>query len=130
MSPVSCKLDGGVSNAVRSQATTGANLPAMSLPGHIVLRPNDFSQQDSDVVYKDPDGRELGVGRIFLDAMASGVTPWFWSVEFHQRRGRTEPHQGQADDLEAAKAAWRRCWDSANTSIHWPPSMRRGGSNG
>jgi len=30
----------------------------MNLPGPIVLRPNDFSQSDYDVIYKDPDGRE------------------------------------------------------------------------
>ena len=98
----------------------------MALPGAIVLRPNELTQPDYSVIYKDPDGRERSVGRIFLDnAMVSGQTPWFWSVEFHQRRGRTEPHQGQADDLEAAKAAWRKCWDSAETPIHWPPALQR-----
>ena len=35
------------------------------MPGTIVLRPNDFSQPDYDAIYKDPDGRELTVGRIF-----------------------------------------------------------------
>ena len=119
MSPVSCKLDGGVSNAVRSQATTGANLPAMSLPGHIVLRPNDFSQPDSDVVYKDPGGRELGVGRIYRDTTGTigGATPWFWTVEHHQRQGRASAAQGRCDTLDEAKAAWRKCWDSADVPI-------------
>jgi hypothetical protein len=30
----------------------------MRLPGKIVLRPNDFSQPDFSVIYKDPDGRK------------------------------------------------------------------------
>jgi hypothetical protein len=34
-------------------------LASMSLPGKIVLRPNEFSQPDYSVIYKDPDGREL-----------------------------------------------------------------------
>ena len=37
-------------------------MPAMSLPGTIVLCPNEFTQPDYSVIYKDPDGRELGVG--------------------------------------------------------------------
>jgi len=49
----------------------------MSLPGTIVLRPNGFSQPDHDVIYKDPDGRELTVGRIFGNhGMVGGARPW------------------------------------------------------
>ena len=36
----------------------------MILTGTIVLRPNEFTQPDYSVIYKDPDGRELTVGRI------------------------------------------------------------------
>jgi len=35
-----------------------------------------------------------------------------WTVEFHQRKGRAAPHQGDAPDLDTAMAAFRRCWDS------------------
>jgi hypothetical protein len=92
------------------------------LPGSIVLRPNGFSQPDYDVVYKDPDGRELTVGRIFRNhALVGGERSWFWGVDFFQRKGRAEPQQGQVDRLEEAKAAWRKCWDSADTPIRWPP---------
>jgi hypothetical protein len=101
----------------------------MTLPGTIVLRPNDFGQPDYDVIYKDPDGRELTVGRIFRNhALVGGERPWFWGVEFFQRKGRAEPQQGQVDGLEEAKAAWRKCWDSADTPICWPPSMQRDAS--
>ena len=98
----------------------------------IFLRPNGLgSPDDYSEWYRHGDGRELSVGRIFLNnALVGGQTPWFWSVEFHQRRWRAEPHQGQADDLESAKAAWRKCWDSADTPIHWPPSKRQEGSHG
>ena len=36
-----------------------------------------------------------------------------------------EPHQGHAETLNEATAAWRKCWDSADVPIHWPPSMQR-----
>ena len=36
----------------------GANLAAMSLRGTIVLRPNEFTQPDYGVIYKDPGGRD------------------------------------------------------------------------
>jgi len=66
-------------------------------------------------------------GRIFRNhGLAGGERPWFWGVQFFQRRGRTEPHQEQVDTLEEAKAAWRKCWDSADTPIHWPPSLQLG----
>ena len=105
----------------------------MSLPGKIVLRPDDgFSQPDYSVIYKDPGGRELSVGRIYRDITGTvgGAAPWFWAVEHHQRKGRAEPHQGRCDSLDEAKAAWRRCWDSTGTPIHWPPALRRKNSGG
>jgi hypothetical protein len=93
----------------------------------IVLRRNQFTQPDYDVVYTHGDGRELGVGRIFRTntATANGAERWVWTVEFHQRKGRKEPHQGNALTLEEAKIAWRRCWDSAAVPIAWPPSLQR-----
>lgn len=98
----------------------------MSLPGAILLRPNDFTQPDYSVVYKDRDGRERCVGRIYhgTSGTLGGAMPWLWMVEHHQRRGRAEPHQGRCETLDEAKAAWRGCWDSAVTPIHWPPSLR------
>ena len=98
-------------------------LSALTLPKTIVLRPNGFSQPDYDVIHKDPDGRERSVGRIFhgTSGTVGGATPWFWTVEHHQRRRRAAPHQGRCDTLDEAKAAWRRCWDSADVPIHWPP---------
>ena len=98
-----------------------------------MLRPIEgFTQPDYSVIYKDPDGREFGVGRIYRDTTGTvgGATLWFWTVEYHQRQGRAAPGQGQCDKLDEAKAAWRKCWDSADAPIHWPPSMRREGSNG
>src|SRR5215213_8109323 len=95
------------------------------LPGAIVLRANEFSQPDYDVIYKDPDGRELGVGRIFRNDGMAG-RPWFWGLEFHQAQGRATPYYGQGETLEAAKAAWRQCWDSADT-LHWPAWMSEPG---
>lgn len=89
----------------------------------IVMRPTGLGlQNDFSVVWKEP-GRERHVGRILYteNATAKGVGVWFWTVEFHQRGGREEPHQGNADSKEAAKAAWRRCWDSADVPVKWPP---------
>ena len=67
-------------------------------------------------------------GRIYRDTKGTvgGASPWFWTVEHHQRAGRAAPQQGRCDSLDEAKAAWRRCWDSADTPIHWPPSKRLG----
>ena len=103
----------------------------MSLPGTIVLRPNEFTQPDYSIVYKDPDGRALEIGRIYRDTTGTvnRATPWFWMVEHHQRRGRAGPHQGRCDSLDEAKAAWRKCWDSADVPINWPPSMQRSGAD-
>jgi hypothetical protein len=99
--------------------------------GAIVLRPNGFSQPDYSVIDKDPDGQELAVGRIFRNhGLVGGGQPRFWGVEFFQRAGRAEPHQGQVDTLDEAKAAWRQCRDSADVPIHWPLTMRRESSNG
>ena len=33
-----------------------------------------------------------------------------WTVEFHQRKGRAEPHQGHVLTEDEAKAQWKRCW--------------------
>ena len=82
---------------------------------------------DYSVMFKAPEGRELHVGRIFYGPTARAGTdgePWFWSVEFHQRRGRTEPHQGICEGEALAKEQWRKCWDSADVPINWPPALR------
>ena len=86
--------------------------------------PNKFTQPDFTVFYTAPDGRKLPVGRIFKATAAPQETPWFWSVEFHQRANRVAPHQGQCEDLETAKAALKRCWESADVPIKWPPALK------
>jgi hypothetical protein len=93
-----------------------------AVPGTILLQPNEFTQPDYSIVHKDPDGRALEIGRIYRDTTGTvnRAKPWFWMVEHHQRRGRAGPHQGRCDSLEEAKAAWCKCWDSADTPIHWP----------
>jgi hypothetical protein len=49
------------------------------------------------------------VGCIFrADAAPPEGTPWMWTVEFHQRRGRPGPHQGYTTDLDSAMRAFRR----------------------
>lgn len=80
-----------------------------------------FTQPDYEIVWKEEDGREKSVGRIFYTetAMAKGVGAWFWSVEFHQRAGRKEPYQGYERSYEEAKEAWRKCWDSGNVLVKW-----------
>ena len=90
-------------------------------------RNQDFSSDDFSVIYRHGDGRELYVGRIFRTntARSDGRELWLWTVEFHHRQGRTPPHDGQEENIERAEIAWRRCWDSADMPIHWPPSMRR-----
>ena len=99
--------------------------------GAILLRPNEFTQPDYSVIYKDQDGRERIVGRIYhsTSGTVGGAAPWFWTVQFHQRAGRAAPHQGRCDTLDEAKAAWRKCWDSADVPINWPPSMQRSGAD-
>lgn len=98
----------------------------MSPPGKIGLRPNEFSQPDYSVIYKDPDGRELSVGRIFRPTLADNTPVWFWSVEFHPRKGRAEPHDGRCDSLDEATAAWRRCWDFSRRADTLAPDATMG----
>lgn len=81
----------------------------------LFLRPiPEFTQPDYAVIWKDEAGKETSVGRIFQTdtARADGKTVWFWTMEFHQRQGRSAPHQGHAEDRDAATAAFRRCWES------------------
>ena len=55
------------------------------------LRPNDFhtdDRPDYSAVFR-ADDRELEVGRVFLaNAGVPKDTPWVWTVEFYQRKGR------------------------------------------
>ena len=91
----------------------------------LTIGPNDFPQPDYTVRFKADDGRQINVGRIFR--ASAGVpmeTPWVWTVEFHQRKGRTAPHDGHAPNLDAAKAAWKRCWESADVPVSWGPLLQ------
>jgi hypothetical protein len=91
----------------------------------LFIRPNEFTQPDYTVTYRDDDGRALTVGRIFhANAGVPKETPWVWTVEFHQRKGRSEPHQGNAASFEDATTAWKRCWNSADMPINWPPALQ------
>src|SRR4051812_22199758 len=103
----------------------GIGCRACKLPeGKVVLRKGKtIHGPDYSVVFRTPDGRELHVGRIFYNPIAQvgGATPWFWSVEFHHRKGRGEPYDGLCDTEAEAKAAWRKCWGSADVPINWPP---------
>ena len=86
----------------------------------------DKTRPDYTITYIAADGRKTVVGRIFsAQAGTPAGTPWFWTVEFHQRAGRTPPHQGYVADFDAAQSAWRRCWGSADVPIKWPPALRR-----
>jgi len=91
----------------------------------LTIAPNEFTQPDYSVFNTARDGRKLEVGRIFKapDGTAK-ETPWFWSVVFQQRDGRAAPHQGYVDDFETAEAEWKRCWESADAPIEWPPALR------
>jgi hypothetical protein len=91
------------------------------------LKANDLGPDDYSVIYRDPDGRALSVGRIFLYPShgTEALPPWFWTVEFHQREGRPAPHQGRSETLSAAMAAFRACWDSADVPVRWTPALPR-----
>ena len=54
----------------------------------------DKTRPDYTITFTAKDGRKVMVGRIFSAVAAPVETPWFWTVEFHQRAGRTPPHQG------------------------------------
>src|SRR5262245_37865824 len=78
----------------------------------LTIAPNEFTQPDFTLWYTANDGCRIVVGRSFhARAGTSNETPWFWSVDFHQRDGRTPPHQGYVADEETAKREWRRCWE-------------------
>jgi hypothetical protein len=84
------------------------------------LRPSNSEPDDYSVIHRD--GSEWPVGRIFKSyAGQPKETPWFWAVEFHQRKGRTPPYQGVTADRETAMAAFKRCWESADIPVRKPP---------
>ena len=94
----------------------------------LFLRPNEFTQPDYTVTLRADDGRALTVGRIFhAGAGVPKETPWVWTVEFHQRKGRAEPHQGNAASFEEATVAWKLCWTSADVPIKWPIALQNSG---
>jgi hypothetical protein len=79
----------------------------------LILRRNDLGPEDFTVISR-VEGEERDVGRIFQTwgPAGSGKKVWMWTVEWHHRKGRAEPHQGYADSLEEAQAAFRTAWDS------------------
>jgi hypothetical protein len=95
----------------------------------LFIRPNEFNEParpDYSVIYRETDGRELTVGRIFLGrAGFPAGKPWNWAVQFHQCDGRDEPHDGYAATEQEAKFAWKRCWESADVPINWPPALQQ-----
>jgi hypothetical protein len=87
----------------------------------LFIRPNEFTQPDYTVTFRANDGRAITVGRIFhASAGVPKETPWTWTVEFHQRKGRAEPYQGYTASFEEATVAWKRCWYSGVPPINWP----------
>jgi hypothetical protein len=72
----------------------------------LFLRPNDLGPEDFTVICKH-EGRDREVGRVFRTnaARADAAPIWVWTVEFHQRMERAEPHQGHELTLEGAQAA-------------------------
>jgi len=91
----------------------------------LTIAANEFTQPDFTVFYTAPDDRKISVGRIFhASAGTAKETPWFWSVEFHQRDSRIPPYQAYVANFETAKAEWKRCWQSADAPIAWPPALR------
>lgn len=78
----------------------------------LTLRPNEFTQPDFSVVWRDEEGRTKVVGRIYQAWPGGTADYWFWSVDFFHRKGRAEPHQGRAESEALVRAAWKACWDS------------------
>jgi hypothetical protein len=86
----------------------------------LTIERNEFKQPDFTIWYTANDERRLAVGRIFRASGEPDVL-WFWSVEIDQRAGRTPPHEGYEVDELAAMRAWKRCWQSADVPVNWPP---------
>ncbi len=106
---------------VEAALVTNANSPTFYRTGLVFPR-SDSNVPGYSVMYCADDGHELYVGRIFkLDAIEG--LPWMWTVDFHQRKGRAEPHEGHVQTEDEAKAAWKRCWESADVPIRWPPTF-------
>jgi hypothetical protein len=86
------------------------------------LRPNSFhrdDQPDFNVVWRGPAGARA-IGRIFrAQAGVPADTPWIWSVEFHQRQSRKEPHQGWSATREEAMTSFKVCWLSSPRQPTW-----------
>jgi hypothetical protein len=93
--------------------------------GTLAIDQPDKNRPDYTITFIAKDGRKIVVGHICKATAAPAETPWFWTVEFHQRAHRTLPHQGFVADFDAAEAAWKWCWESADVPIKWPPSLRR-----
>jgi hypothetical protein len=74
------------------------------------LRPTDLGSPKDDFVFRF-DGRD--VGRTYADSTPNGPR-WYWSIYGINLRGRIPEDlevQGLADDLEAAKVAFKAIWE-------------------
>jgi hypothetical protein len=76
----------------------------------LLLRRNLENENDESYVVLS-DGRY--VWRIFYaGAGAQKDRPWFWGLEFHEWEGCKGPQYGNAEDREAAMAAFKATWES------------------
>ncbi len=85
----------------------------------LTIVPNKFTQPDFTVFYTAPDGRKLPDGRIFKATAAPKETPWFWSVEFLQRR-RCSLRIGRRSRPDATLAAWIGLVLKQHSTFRWP----------
>lgn len=79
----------------------------------LILRRNPHAGNDEGyLVYT---GGEC-VGRIFFaGAGAPKDRPWFWGLEFHEWQRCSGPQYGNAENREAAMAAFKATWSSRKT---------------
>jgi hypothetical protein len=80
------------------------------MPDKYTLRPTDLGSPTDDFVFRF-NGRD--VGRTYADDTPVGQR-WYWSVYGINLRGPLPEGvemQGLADDLEAAKAAFKANWE-------------------
>ena len=100
----------------KPRSPTGKAKQAKQRNNAPLASPDGVGPSDSDfsVIVRDDAGAERHVGRIFKTWGVTGSQDqvWMWTVEFHHRKGRTEPHQGYADRLEDAQSTFKRCWES------------------
>ena len=88
----------------------------------LFIEPSEFSQPDFAVTWREADGRAVRIGRI--SRANAGAPPWVWTIDLFQRAGRAEPHQGHAATEDEARAKWKRCWETGDVPVRWPPSLQ------